>query len=468
MPGTDIRPSVYQALVTGDRNEFQKLFHQDNVTVTSALNSMVTYSKEEASDPLMFELPLALAACSGNSDLLKTVMKLVINMRQEDSSGNNILHCLVLLADEHPAVACDMYNVLIEHADVDIKKKLLGAKNQQQHTPLSLAAHTCIPEIIHCILNTDGVYRFEMGISGPYRKIMYKFHDDAVPTKLLDQLVKVSNYKLQRFTDTRLFHMSPVAEMRKKLSHDTFVMFCIWAVYCITIVCSYFVYVRSYLYFGTIPKQAVSGLLGVIIAINVFSTVYITSKDWKSSVVYWRHLFSKDRPAFPNSLVITYGSFNVFVLTIAVTDFIHTSCDDYIRVRIMLHTLASLFGIGSLLYLLQAYFKTAYLLAVMQKMVIETVLFLIVGFMFYATFAVVFYILETPFECRDYIPANNSSYNPQNLSGTLYRTLLLVLNVKSPDDVYFTESNIPTLSMFFYVSAVLTWPLMLLNLLIGK
>ena len=148
---------------------------QDSSNVRDILNCLITYNKKTADHTLLFELPLALAVCSINTDMLITVMELIRDMNQQDGSGNNIIHSLVLLSDENPVVACDMYSMLMSHTDHSINIKLLTTKNQEQLTALSLAAHICVPEIMHCVLNTNGVFKFEMDINGPYREVNYKF-----------------------------------------------------------------------------------------------------------------------------------------------------------------------------------------------------------------------------------------------------------------------------------------------------
>ena len=93
--------------------------------------------------------------------------------------------------------------------------------------------------------------------------------------------------------------------------------------------------------------------------------------------------------------------------------------------------------------------------------------YMIMGFLSYAAFAAIFYILETPFQCFDSVAANDTTYNQQDLPGTMYDALLRILNIKTPDDVYFSESQVPAMSIVVYVFAVIIWPVMLLNFLIA-
>ena len=157
---------LHQALVTGDSVSFQILLDQNTSKVTATLNSLVTYNKTLEDGKLNFELPLALAACSGNVDMFTTVIEQISDKSQQDTRGNNIIHCLVMLADDHPVLACHMYNTLMSQTtDPDTRLKLLSSENSQKHTALSLAGELCIPEMIQCILQTDGVFRFEFDLS---------------------------------------------------------------------------------------------------------------------------------------------------------------------------------------------------------------------------------------------------------------------------------------------------------------
>ena len=157
---------LHQALVTGDSVLFQTILDQDTPKVTITLNSLVTYNKTLEDGKLNFELSLALAACSGNVGLFTTLIELISDKSQQDTRGNNIIHCLVMLADDHPVLACHMYNALMSQTtDPGTRLKLLSSENSQKHTALSLAGELCIPEMIQCILQTDGVFRFEFDLS---------------------------------------------------------------------------------------------------------------------------------------------------------------------------------------------------------------------------------------------------------------------------------------------------------------
>ena len=96
-----------------------------------------------------------------NTDLFLLVADHINDLCQQDHSGNNIVHCLVILSDQHPHIACDMHEALMHNTlDDDVRRKLLTSHNKNSHSALSLAADLCAPEILRRILETEGVNKF--------------------------------------------------------------------------------------------------------------------------------------------------------------------------------------------------------------------------------------------------------------------------------------------------------------------
>ena len=459
---------VHKAIVTGDIATFRLLLDQDTSKIRKILNNLVTYS-EPSNQKLLFELPLALAACSGKTDMLVTVMEQIREMSQQDGSGNNIIHCLVLLSDKHPVVSCDMYNTLMSHHGYSMRLNLLTTVNHTQHTALSLAAHMCVPEIMHCILNTDGVFRFELDIKGPYREIKYKFNQHNQAVELLHQISCLPENKLKRSTNSGILHASPLVDIQHSINKKCRPIFYMWFLFTIACITAYGIYVRSYLRFGRVPDQKYS--VPVVVVFGIFfleflRNLYVTRKR---SFAWWRTVMSKNPPIIQimNSTYISEILFYFMFFIIAVIDLVHPQCDDDMNIRHVLHGITSLGAISSLMSIFQTYPRTAYLMAVVQKMFEETLAFSAMGLLSYAAFAAMFYILETPFQCMDTAAANDSITNPQNLPGKMYDVFLRLLDIKIPDDVYFTESQVPAMTITVYVFAIMIWPVMLLNLLIA-
>ena len=137
------------------------------------------------------------------------------------------------------------------------------------------------------------------------------------------------------------------------------------------------------------------------------------------------------------------------------------------KVRHCRHGITSFFAVGCLISSFYAFPQIPYLMAIVQKMFEETTAFTAMGFLSYAAFAGIFYILETPFQRIDSAAANDTATNPQDLPGTMYAAFLRLLNIKTPDDVYFSDSQVPAMSIVVYVFAIIIWPVMLLNFLIA-
>ena len=457
---------VHKSIVSGDIVQFHLLLDQDTLNVRNILNGLVSYRKKARGQKLL-ELPLALAACSGNTEMLITVMELIKDMNQQDGSGNNIIHSLVLLSDEHPVVVCDMYSTLMSHTDHSMRQKLLTTENQEQLTALSLAAHICVPEIMHCILHTDGVYRFELDINEPYKEVMYKFQKENQPVEILQQITCVPENRLKRFTDSGILHTSPLKDVREDVNRKGNYTFYVWIVSVIACLIGYGCYLRAYLVFGSVPDQRYDILIVVLFGICVLEFARNLYVNRKNTVTWWKQILRKNQPVIVTSVYTSEMLFFFMFFVLTVIDLAHPYCDNDKKVRHTLHAITSFFAVGSLLFFLQAYPRTAYLIAVVQKMFEETLAFIMMGFLFYAAFVSVFYVLETPFQCIDSAAATNTTTNLQNLPGTMYDVFLWLLNIKTPDDVYFSDSNVPAMSLAAYVFAIMVWPVMLMNFLIA-
>ena len=380
---------MHKAIVKGDIAAFHLLLDNDFSDVRKTLNSLVTYNKTPTDQKLLFELPLALAACSGNTDMLITVMELIRDMSQQDGSGNNIIHCLVLLSEEHPLVACGMYNTLMSHIDHSIKLKLLTTENHEQLTALSLVAHVCVPEIMHCVLNTDGVFRFEQDISGSYREVKYKFSKENNPVEILHQVTGLPENKLRRFSDCGILHISPLKDIRNNLNKKCRYMFYLWIMFITVIVVTYGVYLRYYLRFGSVPSPKYSAVVAALLGMHFPEFMHNFYVNRKTTLFWWRKVLYKNPTVILYSVHTNKIIFVTMFSVIVVLDLVHPYCDNDIKVRHILHGITSFFAIGSLISLLEAYPRIAYLVAVVQKMIEETMAFISLRFLSYAGFAAV-------------------------------------------------------------------------------
>ena len=244
-------------------------------------------------------------------------------------------------------------------------------------------------------------------------------------------------------------------------------MFYMWIMITILDILGYAAYVRSYLKFEGVPSQRYSILVVVAYAMSLPEFLRNLYVNRKGTFLWWRNTLHKNPPTILYSITTFEALFFVMFFVIAVIDLAHPLCDNGVKVQHILHGITSLLAISALLSLLQAFPCTAYLTAVVQKMIQETMAFMAMGFLSYAAFATIFYILETPFQCIDSAAANDTTTNPQDLPGTMYNAFLRLLNIKTPDDVYFSNSQVPAMSIAVYVFAIIIWPVMLLHFLIA-
>ncbi|KAJ8412408.1 hypothetical protein AAFF_G00127440 [Aldrovandia affinis] len=93
------------------------------------------------------ELPLSLAACTNQLDIVEFLMaKGKVRIEEKDSQGNTVLHALVMVADDarkNTDFVIMIYDkILTQVAELHPKFKLEDIENNQDLTPIKLAAKT--------------------------------------------------------------------------------------------------------------------------------------------------------------------------------------------------------------------------------------------------------------------------------------------------------------------------------------
>lgn len=93
------------------------------------------------------ELPLSLAACTNQQDIVDFLMEnphQAVDVRERDYHGNTVLHALVSVADNSPEnteFVIAMYDhILIKADQLHPKTKLEEIENNEGLTPITLAA----------------------------------------------------------------------------------------------------------------------------------------------------------------------------------------------------------------------------------------------------------------------------------------------------------------------------------------
>jgi hypothetical protein len=166
-----------------------KEFHEEDDSreeleiLTIGLDAAVDWSRrEEENKSVSFHLPLALAMCTRGKDFLNILIYLGANIQQTDLEGNNIMHSLVEFSARHPKKAVEIYNSLIHEVIQDriTTQKLLFSANERNCTPLDYASELCLPEMMHAIINTQGIYKFLIRHCGTHVHSLYDVtHDET-------------------------------------------------------------------------------------------------------------------------------------------------------------------------------------------------------------------------------------------------------------------------------------------------
>ncbi|XP_062391812.1 transient receptor potential cation channel subfamily V member 1-like [Sardina pilchardus] len=105
------------------------------------------------------ELPLSLAACTNQKDIVDFLLENKANVCETDSQGNMVLHALVHVADDSPKntdFIIKMYDhILTKVAQLHPKTKLEEIKNKQGLTPIKLAAKTGKIELLKHMMHRE-------------------------------------------------------------------------------------------------------------------------------------------------------------------------------------------------------------------------------------------------------------------------------------------------------------------------
>ena len=111
------------------------------------------------------ELPLSLAACTNQPELVDLLLGASASVVEQDSHGNTVLHALVMVADDdshhNTRFIKAMYDhILLATAKVNTDWRLESKENKEGLTPLKLAAKTGKVEVklasLRCSLLMQG------------------------------------------------------------------------------------------------------------------------------------------------------------------------------------------------------------------------------------------------------------------------------------------------------------------------
>ncbi|XP_056433659.1 transient receptor potential cation channel subfamily V member 1-like [Gadus chalcogrammus] len=116
----------------------------------------------DSSEPSFYfgELPLSLAACTNQPELVDFLLGASASVVEQDSHGNTVLHALVMVADDdshhNTRFITAMYDhILLATAKVNTDWRLESIQNKEGLTPLKLAAKTGKVELFKHLLQRE-------------------------------------------------------------------------------------------------------------------------------------------------------------------------------------------------------------------------------------------------------------------------------------------------------------------------
>ena len=412
-------------------------------------------------------LPLCLAAASGNKEMLQLLFTHGANVTLTDKQQYNILHCLVELSTDYPQKACTMYqNILQQIGDTSVIRDLHNRCNTDGLTALELAAELCAPEILQLFLKTDDVYRFPICKKGLHTKYEYRIPFDKTVT-FLHRIVIASKTEIDRFCDVQFFTEVLINNILTQLFSKYKIHIAIMVIMSTVIFLLYQVYLWTYLVMQSVPPKYLTSLLlcATLIAfvmelvpVLIFTQTYGKNKTKRSR----RSPYVRNA-AFSLPPLIFWFS----IILICVIDFIDLK---HSPTRNALHSFTAACSMGAFLYFFQLSTSFSYITLMMSKMLVETIKFFIFSGLTMMVFTLSSFVLSVaPKEESDFHLFSNQTENTLlfEFMRTSYDTFITAIAGKTPDDVYFSDSAVPALSMVYYLCLILQCPILLLNLLIA-
>ena len=181
------------------------------------INTEVDWRYPSETLALCFEYALAMAASSGNVEVLDILLNNGANLFYQDSKRNGILHSLVLISDDKPNIAIAMLHTISSHfgalTNVERKHRLAFMVNNDGDTALDLAAKRCLPEMFLALIQWDHVYRFVLYEYGPLQHVVYdvtKYEQPFGENNLLKWFIYATEKDIKRLDQCRFFEQEPI------------------------------------------------------------------------------------------------------------------------------------------------------------------------------------------------------------------------------------------------------------------
>ena len=432
---------------------------------------------------LCTELPVALVLFSGNEYLLRTLVQEGLQLDAVDSKGNCVFHELVKFSvfnTERALEAVD--NVLYLLPDNTAREKLFFTPNSKGIRPVELAAKMARPRMLLKYMNIEGVYRHTvqqclMFKIVRYNVTHYESPDAKVYKSLLYYLTEADEEELNDFQQCGLLAKEPFNSWIEA-TFDTqrgTMRFLVW--YWILFYALTIDHLADFADGGPSLPVVISILIMalLLLLVEVVHTKNNLREMWYSVESMFKH------GKVPVTFTFSYRAIQLIFCAFVIFNVCSAGffCDAVQFVQIT-YVMCTFFGVLSILFFLQLKEGVGHLLIVIQKMLYEVFLYSFMFGTFYLAFACSFTLLSPQYgqacvSVNNSTSAVNDSASIAKLSNiqfksfprSLYETLLLVLYVMPPTDIYFDQLESPLLTQILYSLLVLIPGLMMVNFLIA-
>lgn len=426
---------------------------------------------------LQFELPMAVAAASGDLDTVMLLLKHCSNLHSVDSKMCNICHNLITLARDKPHEAVQFYKVIMQACESPEEKCTLAtAKNAEGYTPLSLAAKTHTFSFVYCLLQTEGVYKFVTQDCGSFRHVLYDLTDyegDLSQSKqkyhFLYNLALIHEHELEFFQKYQVLSREPFLSWRKSkiqmYNSNSMIWFVCWIFY-LTV---YFTKIGIFYLTDKHEISEISSIILLILSILIMFGqlwyVFLERHVYKYVFVTWRE----------HGLPVAYKTYYlifqlIFSVLVVITESLHLGglyCPGHETVFLTLYTLSAACGCLSLLVFTQFSRQAAHILTLMDRVLWTVLLFLLLWAIVFCLFVFGFYILNYNHHCGQQYNTTDDDEMFRTLGLSCYDTFVLGLEVVPPNPLYFDNSEMKLFSMVMYCIFLILVPVVMMNLMVA-